>query len=101
MNKILVLALFSATLFSCTMPMSIDSFEKEVRKQSSGSTVLNSNFQKVILYKGYDQEYHHFYVKPGNGFPRSVKVKRDDLELHHIYPLTEKESAWLSYSEVK
>lgn len=87
---------------SCSMPMSIDSFEKELRKNSSGSSSLRKNtWKKEVLYQGYEGDYHFFHIDPGLGFARSVKVLRDELNITHQYPYTDDKTAWLSYTEVK
>ena len=87
---------------SCSMPISIDSFEKELRKNSSGSSTLkNSKWKKEVLYQGYKDKYHFFYIDPGLGFPKSVKVLRDELYITHQFPYTDDKTVWLPYSEVK
>ena len=96
--KNLLLFTLILLLTSCSMPMSIDSFEKEIRKNStSSSTLSESRWKNQILYSGYEGEYHYFHIDPGLGFPKKVKVLRDELELHHEYPFTDDQTAWLPY----
>ena len=99
MKNLLLLA-FLFNLASCAIPMSVDSFQKEVRKNSSRSSSLKQTWKKEVLYKGSEEEYHYFYINPGLGLPRTVKVKKDDLYLAHEYPYTDDSSVWLPYSEV-
>ena len=83
------------------MPMSMKSFEREVRKQSSNSRSINDKWNGEVLYKGYEGEYHYFHIDPGLGFSRSVKVLKEELDLTHVYPYTDDNTAWLPYSDVK
>jgi|SaaInlStandDraft_1057018.scaffolds.fasta_scaffold345104_1 hypothetical protein len=97
-----ILLLLSLLIFTgCALPMSSLSFQKEVRKQSAGSGALKSKWTNEILYKGTEGEYHYFSIRPGLGFNRSVKVKKDELDINHEYPYTDDESTWLPYSDIK
>ena len=100
--KITLLVTAVLLLCSCAIPISIESFEKELRKNSSNSSTLSkSKWQNGIFYQGYEGEYHYFYIDPGLGFPKKYKVLRSELEILHQYPYTDNRKAWLPYADVK
>jgi hypothetical protein len=95
--KQIALLLIISLLTSCAMSMSLDSFQKEVRRASGKSKV----FERDILYKGTDSEYHYFYIKTDLGIPKSVKLKKEELVLSEEFEYTDDSEKWLSYSSVK
>ena len=100
--KLTLIIISVLALSSCSMPMSINSFEKELRQISGRtSSLTKKKWRKEVFYQGYNEKYHFFYINTGLGFPKKVKVLKDELDLTHKYPFTNDRSAWLPYSEVK
>lgn len=100
--KTSLLVISALSLCSCAMPISIESFQKELRKNSAHSRTLSkSSWNNETLYQGYEGEYHYFYLDPGLGFPKKYKVLRSELEITHQYPFTDDKKAWLPYADVK
>ena len=53
------------------------------------------------LYKGSDHEFHYFKIVPKVGFPKLVKVSKDELQLQDEFEFSDDEKKWLDYESVK
>ena len=98
--KLIILSLLILLTASCAMKISVEEFESEVRRNSSSSN-LTSSMESSVMYKGSDEEFHYFRLKPKVGFPRSVKVSKDELQLHDEFIYSDDEKKWLDYDTVK
>lgn len=97
--KFLFLLIAVCFLSSCSVPMSGESFQDEIRRISATKSFRSSS-KSNILYKGSDEKYHYFYIKPHIGIPRPVKVSKDELLLKEEFPYSDEEDKWLDYDSV-
>ena len=97
--KLLILFALLLLTASCAQTISARDFQSEVRRNSSGNNY--GSMESSVMYKGSDQEFHYFYITPKVGFPRSVKVSKDELLLHDEFSYTDEEAKWLDYDTVK
>lgn len=97
--KLFLLLTAALLLSSCAVPMSAESFQDEIRRVSATKS-FRSGSKSNILYKGSTETHHYFYIKPNNGIPRSVKIKKDELILKEEFPYSDEEDKWLDYDSV-
>ena len=98
--KTTFIVILTVLLSSCAMEISLEDFERDVRRHSS-STNATSNLESKVLYKGSDADFHYFKMVPKVGFPRSVKISKDELRLYDEFPYSDNEKKWLEYETVK
>ena len=97
--KLTLLLIAIALLSSCSIPMSAESFQDEIRRISETKS-FRSGSKSNILYKGSDETHHYFYIKPHIGIPKPVKVNKDELILKEEFPYSDEEDKWLDYDSV-
>jgi hypothetical protein len=98
--KLTILLILLILTSSCAIKMSASDFESEARRYGS-STNLSEGLESSVLYKGSDEEFHYFYITPKVGFPRSVKVSKEEMSLADEFKYSDDELKWLEYDTVK
>jgi hypothetical protein len=98
--KLTILLILVLLTSSCSMQMSATDFESEASRFSSSSN-LSQGLESSVLYKGSDEEFHYFYITPKVGFPRSVKVSKEEMSLGDEFKYSDDELKWLDYDTVK
>lgn len=97
--KLFLLALSLIFLSSCAIPMSGRDFEDEARRVSATKS-FKVGSKSQVLYKGTDETHHYFYISPTFGIPRSIKVKKQELQLNEEFPYSDDSDKWLDFDSV-